>query len=127
MKLLDFLNTGETPICLTDAAKLLPAKPNGKRLSLRAIERYIRDGYGPDDAKVFLEGAKAGNILCTSREALQRFIKACTEADQVRHQLPTAAVVKKSQKPSPTKPRGERASRARRELASAGFAQGKKK
>jgi hypothetical protein len=119
MLFLDFLATGESPICLADAAKLLPHKPNGKHLSIRAIERYILSGYGPDGAKVFLEGARVANSWATSREALQRFVKACTDADQERRQLPPAASKPAADKPIPA--RGQRASRARRELEAAGF------
>jgi len=122
---LDFLATGEAPLCLADAAKLLPPKPNGKRLSIQAIERYITAGYGPEDAKIFLEGARVANSWCTSREALQRFIKACTEADLKRRELPPSAQRKTASK-AKSKSRSERASRARRELAAAGWGAKKK-
>jgi len=87
MLLLDYLATGETPICLAAAAALIPPKSSGRPTSNRTIERFIREGYGPPSTeKIFLEGAKVGGSLVTSREAMQRFIQKCTLADQRRHQ-----------------------------------------
>lgn len=120
MLVLDFLASGETPICLANAAKLLPAKPSGKYVSVRTLERYIREGYGPPDAKVFLEGARIGYTPVTSREALQRFVRACSLADQQRHELPKSAGKKVASKP--TRRRDANTESALREVQAGGWA-----
>lgn len=58
--------------------KLLPRHPNGKRLHISAVYRWMERGR----KGVHLEWIKIGGRRYTSREALQRFSEACTEAEQ---------------------------------------------
>jgi len=114
MEELDLLGTGETPICLADAAKLLPTKADGKPISIKTLERWIRVGYRK---LIFLEGTKIGGTLYTSASALKRFTDKCLADDRKRFFIPQAAVTAAEVKPA-AKPAN---SKARRELAAAGW------
>lgn len=113
MEVLDFISSGEELISLAEATKLLP-KRNGKKTSIRTLERWIRFGH----RGVFLEAARTGGFFSTSREALQRFSAKCMQADVKRFALPAAAEPKK---PVPRK------SRSQEELEKAGWAGRKSK
>jgi len=69
----------ETPISLSDAAKLLPAGRGGKGPYISTLLRWIVDGSkGPDGEVVRLEALRAGKRWITSKEALHRFMKRLT-------------------------------------------------
>src|SRR5262245_37720845 len=59
----------ETVICLTDAAKLVPARRGGKRPHVSCIYRWTTAGC----KGVVLESIQCGGTRCTSREAMARF------------------------------------------------------
>jgi len=56
-------------IPLRDVPKLLPRRPNGKRLHISAVYRWAQRGLGGRQ----LETIKIGGTTYTSREALMRF------------------------------------------------------
>jgi hypothetical protein len=64
----------ETLIPLRDAPKHLPVRPNGKRLHISAVYRWIAKGV----AGVVLEAVRIGGTTYTSLEALQRFAERMT-------------------------------------------------
>ena len=64
----------ETLIALRDAPKHLPIRPNGKRLHVSAVYRWIAKGV----AGVVLEAVRIGGTTYTSLEALQRFAERMT-------------------------------------------------
>ncbi len=70
--------SNETLLSLADAAKFLPKKPNGKRINIRTIERWIRGG---NRAGIKLEGLLIGSTLMTTKEALARFGQASLKAE----------------------------------------------
>lgn len=61
--------TNETLVPLREAPKHLPIRPNGKRLHISAVYRWIRSGM----RGVILESLKIGGTTYTSQEAMQRF------------------------------------------------------
>ncbi len=67
----------ETPISLSDAAKLLPSRRAGKKTHPSTLYRWATHGY----KDIRLEVIRIGATLCTSQEALQRFYERTTEAD----------------------------------------------
>jgi hypothetical protein len=71
----------EQPISLSKAAEFLPRR-NGKKVSTRTIERWIR--YGRKGVK--LEGFQFGAGLCTTKEAIFRFGKALLAAGDSKRQ-----------------------------------------
>jgi hypothetical protein len=60
---------GETLVALREVSKLLPLRPNGKRVHISAIYRWVQRGI----KGVRLEAIRIGGTTYTSREALQRF------------------------------------------------------
>ncbi len=81
--------TAERPITLTEAADFLPRRNNGRKVSIRTIERWIRHGH----RGVMLEGAYFGKALTTSIEALRRF-SACLSGESPARQKPPAEAAK---------------------------------
>lgn len=61
--------TKEHLLPVRDVPKLLPRRPNGRRLHISAVYRWIQRGVGG----VRLEAVKIGGTTYTSREALERF------------------------------------------------------
>ena len=59
----------ENLVPLRDVPRLLPARPNGKRLHISAVYRWALRGI----RGVRLETVKIGGTTYTSREAIQRF------------------------------------------------------
>lgn len=59
----------ETLIALRDAPRHLPHRPNGKRLHISAVYRWIRSGV----KGVVLDSIRIGGTTYTSIEALKRF------------------------------------------------------
>ncbi len=86
----------ETLIPLRDVPKRLPPRPNGRRLHISAVYRWVQRGV----RAVVLETVRVGGTTYTSVEALQRFAEAQTRA-------PTGAVTAK-----PTSQTRERAIQA---------------
>ncbi len=76
----------EPPISLSEAANYLPAKPDGKKISIRTLERWIRHGH----KKVKLQAVKVGSQLVTSKESLARF-GAKLSGGSLAKRSPTAA------------------------------------
>lgn len=73
--MLDVLN--EQLISLTEAAKLLPGRRQGKRPHVSCVYRWTKSGC----RGVVLESVQIGGTRCTSREALSRFIANLTAAN----------------------------------------------
>ena len=67
----------EEPITLSEAAKLLPPRRNGKRPHFTTLYRWASQGLHG----VKLEVVKIGGTACTSRPALQRFFNCLTTRD----------------------------------------------
>ncbi len=61
----------ESLISLHDIPRILPARPNGKRLHVSAIYRWVQRGI----RGIRLEVVRVGGTTYTSREALQRFVQ----------------------------------------------------
>jgi hypothetical protein len=70
----------ETLISLTDAAKQLPARREGKKPHISCLYRWTTTGC----KGVVLESLQVGGTRCTSKEALARFFEQLTAASQVR-------------------------------------------
>lgn len=83
--------------------KLLPRQPNGKRLHISAVYRWMERGR----KGVRLEWIKVGGRRYTSREALQRFSEACTEAEQGSHVEPNRRTTNRQRKREVEKARKE--------------------
>lgn len=66
----------EEVVNLTEASKLLPPV-NGKRVHINTLHRWSTRGVR---GGIRLETARIGRRLVTSREALQRFVKAVSDA-----------------------------------------------
>jgi hypothetical protein len=65
--------TAEQPISLQEATELIPAwGKETRRVSTATIRRWILQGYRGE----FLDGGYIGRNLITSRDAIQRFMKA---------------------------------------------------
>ena len=73
----------ETLLSLTDATKSLP-RVDGKRPHTSTLWRWCRRGL----RGVRLEHVRVGNRVCTSAEALNRFVNALAAADQVPDPVP---------------------------------------
>lgn len=67
----------EKLLTLTEAAKSVP-NVGGKRPHVSTIFRWTRDGVR---GGVKLETVRIGRRICTSREALERFFQAASEAE----------------------------------------------
>lgn len=72
----------ETLLALRDVPKRLPPRPNGRRLHISAVYRWVQRGV----RGVVLETVRVGGTTYTSVEALQRFGEA-----QSRGSLPAPA------------------------------------
>lgn len=72
--MIDFRTEGI--LTLSEAVAHLPA-PNGKCVSVASLWRWAKKGV----KGVRLEHVRVGRRLCTSKEALDRFMKAVTAAD----------------------------------------------
>jgi hypothetical protein len=72
----------ETIVSLSDATKLLPRRRAGKRPHISCLYRWARHGF----RGIRLEVIRVGGTLCTSREALERFIEQTTAADPLIQQ-----------------------------------------
>jgi hypothetical protein len=71
---LDDLLRGEG-LSLAAASALLPASPSGLPPTTSTLARWASEGVRrPDGRRVFLEAARVGSRLYTSRSALARFI-----------------------------------------------------
>jgi hypothetical protein len=66
----------ENLIPLREAPRHIPPRPNGKRLHISAIYRWVQHGV----RGVQLEAVSVGGTTYTSLEALQRFADRVTEA-----------------------------------------------
>ena len=60
----------ETVVSLTEAARRLPARRQGKRPNVATLYRWAQSGC----RGVRLEVVQVGGTKCTSLEALQRFV-----------------------------------------------------
>lgn len=56
-------------ITLAMAAELLPRRPDGRKVHVRTIQRWIEQGC----RGVYLSGRKAGNTWFTTPEAIEQF------------------------------------------------------
>jgi len=65
----------ETPLTLTEAAKVLPPLTGDRKVHVNTLRRWINRGV----RGVRLEAVKLGRTLVTSREALQRFADRLSE------------------------------------------------
>ena len=68
--------TSEQLIPIRDVPKLLPKRPNGRRIHISAVYRWMQRGV----RGVRLEWIKIGGTTYTSHEALQRFSERLSEA-----------------------------------------------
>jgi hypothetical protein len=66
----------ETPISFADAADAVPLRRADKPCNVNTIHRWASQG----SRGVRLETVWIGGIRCTSREALERFFAAVTQA-----------------------------------------------
>ncbi len=67
----------EAVITLSQARRFLPRRSNGKPVAPSTLYRWSLKGV----RGVRLETLKVGGMLCTSREALQRFCDRITDQD----------------------------------------------
>ena len=75
MTMIDIHN--ETLISISDTAKHLPRRPNGKTVHVSAVYRWIKKGI----KGVRLESAKIAGCTYASLEALQRWSDALTDGE----------------------------------------------
>jgi len=68
--------TCETLITFAEASRMLPARRGGKRVHLSTWHRWATKG----SRGVRLEVVRVGSTLCTSREAVGRFLDRLTKA-----------------------------------------------
>ena len=69
----------ETPLSLSAATKEKSLTLDGRRIHLSSVWRWCRKGL----RGTYLEYARVGNRIVTSREALSRFFARLAEADAV--------------------------------------------
>lgn len=69
--------TAETLLSLTDAARTLPRRRAGKKVSTSCLYRWTLSGC----RGVILESIQIGGTRCTSKEALARFFGRLTAGD----------------------------------------------
>lgn len=96
--------TLETPISLTAASKILPAI-DGKRISTCSLWRWCRRGI----RGTTLEYVRIGHRICTSAEAIGRFVNRLAQADSIPL-TPT---------PPPAAPRKRTDAQRRKDIAAA--------
>jgi len=70
--------SSESLVPLRSVPKLLPKRPNGKRVHISAVYRWIQRGV----RGVRLESTRVGGTTYTSEEALQRFSERLSEANR---------------------------------------------
>lgn len=71
----------ETLLSITQASRLLPSRRGNDRVSPCTVWRWLRDGIIlPDGTRLRLESVRIGSGYLTSREAIDRFVIAQTEA-----------------------------------------------
>ena len=112
-KMLDI--TKETPISLTEATKILPPI-DGRRLHVSSVWRWARKGIGG----ITLEYVRVGGRVCTSAEAISRFVNALAALDGVpaaRTPVPQSPATRKRS----ASQRAKDIQRAEGELAKAGI------
>jgi hypothetical protein len=97
--------TLETPISLTAVTKILPPI-DGRRPSVSTVWRWCRRGI----RGISLEYVRVGSRVCTSQEALNRFVNKLAAADSMPARVPT---------PRPPAPRKRTASQRERAIAEA--------
>jgi hypothetical protein len=74
----------ENLVTFSEAAKLLPRRPHGKRVHVSTIHRWRMAGlHSADGMVVRLETLKIGGVRMTSKEALQRFFDRLSGDDTV--------------------------------------------
>lgn len=82
----------EDLITLKEARRFFPGRGgNGKRVALSTIYRWTQHGCDG----VTLEAVKAGEALCTTEAAIQRFIQTLTERSSLRGQVATNADIRR--------------------------------
>lgn len=82
--------SSESPISLTQAARLLPPGRRGRPASLSCVLRWVLSGAtGPSGERVRLEAVRLGGRWVTSREALQRFAERLTPRFAAEAEAPT--------------------------------------
>jgi hypothetical protein len=72
----NFLEAGETPITLADAAKLFPKTDKGKHPHIKTLERWAINGVrqlGGGNALIKLERLNLSGRYYTSKQAVERF------------------------------------------------------
>ncbi len=69
----------EQLVSLSEAAKLLPMRRNGKRLHITTLYRWTTHGC----RGVVLESIQVGAMRCTSKEALDRFFRTLSSLEEV--------------------------------------------
>lgn len=76
----------EALISMRDVPRLLPYRPNGKRLHISAVYRWAQRGV----RGVRLEVIRIGGATYTTREALQRFAEHLTWHSEHREWAPNS-------------------------------------
>jgi hypothetical protein len=74
-------------IAIGEVPKHIPCRPNGKRIHISAVYRWVQRGV----RGVQLESIRLGGTAYTSTEALQRFADAQTRMGVVLTSVPTTA------------------------------------
>ncbi len=69
----------ESPIRLTEAARIIGTGRRGRPTNVSTILRWILTGQrGPDGQRIRLEGIRIGGAWRTTREAIQRYAERLT-------------------------------------------------
>jgi len=117
----DILN--EDIVSLTEATKVIPPL-DGRRMHPATVWRHCRRGLPRRGGRVFLEYARVGNRIITSKQALNRFYNSLAAADRAEDASPIEREAAKCHTPvtkSRTPAQRQKAiARARKELAEAG-------
>jgi len=85
--------SNEELIALRDLPKHLPPRPNGKRIHISAIYRWIQRGV----RGVRLESVRIGGTTYTSEEALQRFAEQSSAGQEAMPALPQLTSTRRKQ------------------------------
>ena len=72
--------SSETLLTFREAATRLPARRRGTQTHPATFYRWVRDGL----RGVHLEAIRVGGMLCTSEEALSRFLQRLTLKEEAR-------------------------------------------
>jgi hypothetical protein len=102
--------SAEQVVSLTEAAKRLPTRRQGKRPNVATLYRWTAIGC----RGLILESCQIGGTRCTSVEALQRFFDALTEATG-------APQARQASSRIPSRQRQAAVEKAERRLAAAGI------